>query len=76
MGLALGNQTCAVLTGDLRRAYGRVVDRTERRRKRLLGLGELRFACVLDSDAGSSALLPGIRYSFQTTDGKKIEGFN
>lgn len=48
----------------------------ERRRKRLLRSGELRFARVVDSDAGRGALLPGVRYIFQTVDGKEIEGFN
>jgi hypothetical protein len=47
----------------------------ERRRKHLLRSGELRFARVMDSDAGRGALLPGISYTFQTVDGKEIEGF-
>jgi hypothetical protein len=50
--------------------------RVERRRKRLLRSGELRFARVVGSDAGRGTLLPGVRYTFQTVDGKEIEGFN
>ncbi|MBV9888996.1 MAG: hypothetical protein JO119_20830 [Acidobacteria bacterium] len=48
----------------------------ERRRKCLLRSGELRFALVLDSDAGRAAWLPGVRYSFRTKNGIEIEGFD
>jgi hypothetical protein len=48
----------------------------ERRRKCLLRSGELRFARVVDSDAGRGSLLPGARYKFETGDGKEIEGFD
>ena len=48
----------------------------ERRRKRLLRSGLVRFALVLKSNAGRGALLPGITYRFLTEDGKQIEDFD
>jgi hypothetical protein len=48
----------------------------ERRRKRLLRSGQVRFALVMNSNAGSGALLPGVIYRFRTEDGKQFEGFD
>jgi hypothetical protein len=48
----------------------------ERRRKRLLRSGLVRFALVLKSNAGRGVLLPGITYRFLTENGKQIEDFD
>ena len=50
--------------------------RLERRRKRLLRSGLVRFALVLESNAGRGALLPGITYRFLTESGKQTEDFD
>ena len=48
----------------------------ERRRRRLLQSGDIRFALVLKSDAGKGTLLPGITYRFLAKDGKEIEEYD
>lgn len=48
----------------------------ERRRKKLLSSGHVRFALVLRSNAGRGALLPGITYKFQAENGVELEDFD
>jgi len=48
----------------------------ERRRRRLLQSGDVRFALVLKSNAGKGALLPGITYRFLIKVGKEIEDYD
>jgi len=48
----------------------------ERRRRALLREGRVRFALVMNSNAGHSALLPGVIYRFRTENGEQFEKFD